>query len=123
MPAVKTMAIAASRPDGSVVIHHMVVQGDEQPTAEDIARSINRAGLSDCVEFARVDELPSREHRDAWVLRGGRIEVDPSRIVSRAQPDSPAAVADDRDARIRALEEQVSYIANNVISGVEVIKS
>lgn len=123
MPAVKTMAIAASRPDGSVVIHHMVVQGYEQPTAEDIARSINRAGLSDCVEFARVDELPSREHRDAWVLRGGKIEVDPARIAARPQIAGAPAAADDSAARITALERQIAYIAENVLSGVEVVKS
>jgi len=81
MPASKTTAVAAEQPDGSVAIHHIVLTKDEI-TEDDIGCSLVKAGLGNSVKVIPIDldQLPSREHREAWVLRDGRVEVDPSRI-------------------------------------------
>lgn len=99
----KTFAIAAELHDGTVVIHQMVQ--DDEPTASDIAKSLNRAGFGSCKRVGRADinNLPPREHRDAWVMTDdGRIAVDPSRI--RSAPDAPKPQFDAREIRACLVE-------------------
>lgn len=109
MPKVNTIAIAASRHDGSVEIHQVVHVGGE-PSQADIATSLNRAGLGSCVSFCVIEpaDLPPRENRDAWVLDGGRVVVDPSRI----KPKIPrAAKAADASGLIAVVSEMADHIA------------
>lgn len=86
-----TIPIAAETADGGVIVHQVVVRG-ARPTDAEIAQSLNRAGLGACKSFAVISlaDLPSREHRDAWVIRNGRVEIDPMRIkVQQALAPAP----------------------------------
>lgn len=113
----RTFAVAASTPDGGVAIHQMV--RDTAPSSVEVEASLARAGVI-YTGFVLIDvaSLPSREHRAAWVLRGGKVEIDPARIAAPVAPEPRP----DLLKMIADLQMQVEYIARNTVSSVEVVK-
>lgn len=69
------------------------------------------------VAVVNADDLPSREHRDAWVWDGQRIVIDESRIKPKAAPvDAPPAVAVQAyDPRLDAIAQQLSERFQGVV--------
>src|SRR5690606_8311280 len=75
------------------------------------------------VAVVSADELPSREHRDAWVWDGQRVVVDESRIRHRPV-EQPQAVqhqtAPADTAPIRAeLQEEIASVRKDFSAAVE----
>lgn len=110
MPKVKTLTIAAELNHGGIALHNVVYEGGERPSDVDIARSLNRAGLGVAERFVVIDHgsLPSRDQRDAWVLEGDKVVVDPSRIKPNI---SRTAKVDDASGLIAVVSEMADHIA------------
>ena len=111
---------AVERPDGSVAVHTII---GIEPSEAQVRDSLRAAGIPATGNMIKValSELPDRAHRAAWVLRGGKVEIDPARIAAPA-PAPAAEVKPDLVKMITDLQLQVEYIARNTVSSVEVVK-
>lgn len=79
--------ICIERADGGVSI--MTIIRDDADVAQEVARWETGSGLT-AVSFREIDpsEVPAdRSRRHQWTLRGGRIEIDPT----RQKPEIPTA--------------------------------
>lgn len=109
---------AVERPDGTIAVHTII---GAEPSETQVRDSLRAAGIPTTGNIIKValSELPDREYRAAWVLRGGKVEIDPARI---AAPAPAAEVKPDLVKMISDLQLQVEYIARNTVSSVEVVK-